>query len=247
MSNLDYSLIWKAYRAGLRDPNPKSAAKMLRMNEKQFMEYLENWGVFKEAFEAGVADRDPLPVNILDPETKQIWDDLCAMEDVDERQKALMLLADGGDHVRQKLLAQALMDVNFNLHRAMKLVGVTPKEYRKWLGNPQFSALMAGIHDGKKIFVESALMDLVAQGEVKAVLAANESLNKEVYGKTIEVNQNHQIGGKLDLLKMGLPLRLRCELLEFLSQSGYTDMDGMLASDSDIVDAPSVRQIGQDT
>lgn len=137
--------------------------------------------------------------------------------DIDKERRALADAIDGGGkRLRQYLYLQALMASNFMHGVACRRVGIDPKEPKEWIAaEPAFAQVMRSIHEAKKDFLESALLDLVKAGDSAAIIFANRTINrdrgyaeKRELESFVNVKQEHTI--KLE----DLPLEAKRAMLE---------------------------------
>lgn len=243
-------LIWKAFEAAQKTRNDNDLAEALGITTYQLAQWKTAHAAFANAIEAGRAPHNAkigagnrlaayLTQN-LDPALRTLWDEIRATEDADARQRMLMEVS-GGDVTKQRLLVYAMSATNFNIMRCCNLLGISKRQIDHWVRNdPDFPALLEEIEWSKKNFIESALMEKVARGSEKAIIAANQSINSDRgYGNQLKVSgQINHVVGVIDLDRLEMPLELRVQLLDTIRESGLIDMDGMLVSeDSPVVEA----------
>lgn len=165
----------------------------------------------------------------LSPDAKQIWLDI---KDVgtDKAAAAQVLLAQNGAAMKQRLFVLGLMETNFQVARVQRLLNISKKEMDIWVRDyPEFQELISEIQFLKRSLAEEALFDLVLSREPRAVLFANERLNKETYGNEVKVTgEVAHTQGVLDLAALGLPFELEKQILAHISSKALLDSDGTL-------------------
>jgi len=226
--------MWRVYRAFLQSEDTSVIATSLAITPEILAERLARDPEFREAAEAAQADRLPACFQDMDDSAKAIWTVLSGKDSPeDAKQQAMLALAHGGRREQQKLLAWALMNNNFDVNGAIRHLGISQGNYRKWLKDAEFAELIASVQFAKRNFVEGRLMALVAVGDVKATIFATERLLREEYGQKLEVSGtvDHQHTANLDLSR--LPMDLRIQVMEALQASGCTDPDGLLIDSSE--------------
>lgn len=154
----------------------------------------------------------------LPPELKTIWDNIV---ELDKQGNAITrierLLSDAGEPARKHLLVHALIERNFNMSDALRMVNVSKKEFDRWVfTDPEFQELLDEIQWHKGNFFEGALCALVAAGEVSAVLHANRTFNaKRGYGTKTTITHEGSIAHQVvPIDKLGMSLKERKALLE---------------------------------
>lgn len=80
---------------------------------------------------------------------------------------------------KQFLYLYAYLLGNFSHSQARKFVNVTPRQFANWLEEETFQELVREIEFAKKDMVESALLDLVQMRDTKAVIFANQAINRD--------------------------------------------------------------------
>lgn len=236
MTKHDLSLLWRISLAAREYGNNLDAiAKALDIAPGSLKALITSWEPLAQAMQAGV-DSKPLEAQdkilaSLSPDAKQIWLDI---KDVgtDRATAAQVLLAQNGAAMKQRLFVLGLMETNFQVSRVQRLLNISKKEMDVWVRDyPEFQELLTEIQFIKKGLAEEALFDLVASREPRAVLFANERLNKETYGNEVKVTgEIIQAAGVLDLAALGLPFELEKQILAHISSKGLQDSDGTLIS-----------------
>ena len=244
----DLSLIYKAYAASLESDDRAHLANALGLSQIDTDSLLETWPPFAEAVSVARAKRNMGVLGeFVDEETRQAWEVLRDLDSVDAKQRELMHLASGGDLAKQKLFVHAMTETYFNLPRVCKALGIGKKTLDNWAKNsPEFAAMLDGIRWAKAGFVESQLFGLVALGSEKAIIHANEGLNREQYGKAIEVKgtveHNHTVG-LIDLTQIDLPMETRIGLIKAIRDAGLLDVDFMLVGEEETPATPRLSHV----
>lgn len=235
----DLSLLWHVALSASRIENDSLIADSLGISGAKFKKLQEDWPEFKAAYEAGRRIYNDNRPEWLDDDLIALWRKIRDSEG-DSKQDLLLNLSTNGDWQLQRLLITALVE-NFDLNRCLRILKIPAKKFRTWMQKDlEFRELLEDVEFAKRNLAESRLMSLVSEGNVKAVLFANESLNRETYGKrmeyAVEHTHNHTIG-LIDLSNIEIPLEVRTQLVKAIRQSGLTDPDGLLALEGITVDA----------
>lgn len=241
MSKHDNSLLWSvALAAREYGDDVDSIAKALDIAPNALKDLLADWEPLAQSLAAGVDSRrlaanspqDKILAS-LSPDAKQIWLDI---KDVgtDKATAAQVLLAQNGAAMKQRLFVLGLMETNFQVARVQKLLNISKKEMDIWVRDyPEFQELVSEIQFLKRSLAEEALFDLVLSREPRAVLFANERLNKETYGNEVKISgEITQAAGVLDLASLGLPFELEKQILAHISSKALLDSDGTLITQS---------------
>lgn len=170
----------------------------------------------------------------LPPDLQKLWKEINRVSDgrtLSSRVNALLRPISRKN--RQHLFLYALIYCNFNMTRACKVLNLPKKELQLWTDDPEFTALLAGIHQCKKDFFESALMRLVKKGDTASVIFANRTLNRDRgYNDKVEISgeisHNHQVS----IDQLNLPLEVRQQLLQAVRERKQ------LPKPVEIIDAP---------
>jgi hypothetical protein len=237
MSKHDLSLLWRvALAAREHGHETEAVSKALGITSLELEGLLASWEPLAQAMQAGVdsrrlADNSPQDKILasLSPDAKQIWLDI-KMGPEDKSQAAQVLLAQNGALMKQRLFALGLMETNYQVARVLKLLNISKKELDSWTRDyPEFQELLTEIQFVKKNLAEQALFSLIESGEPRAVLFANERLNKETYGNEVKISgEITQAPGVLDLAALGLPFELEKQILAHISSKALLDSDGTL-------------------
>lgn len=157
------------------------------------------------------------------------------------RERIEAFLRPFGTEVRQSLWLHAMVCTNFNAPEACRLVCVNRKVVRDWTQrDPKFAELVDGLIWCKKQFFESALIGLVAEGNVMATIFANRTLNRDMgYGEQLELTTTvkHEHEFSIDLLD--LPTEVKRQLLDAMRR--YKEKQ-LAPGDNNVIDLPA-RQL----
>lgn len=241
-------LIWQAYRLvlryGLSDPKPIYTE--LGISESQFTEFQKTEPSFQRAIAAAEADRLPAVFADLSDESKELWKILTETKaEAGSKEKALLVVAEGGKRQQQRLLLYGLVESHFDINGALKALRIPLRTFRNWVADdPEFAEMISEVQDQKRAFVESRLFKLIAMGSERATIFGAERLLKEYSAKvehTGQIDHNHQHNTGLDLSK--LPVEVRSQIFEILASSNLIDQDGLLATTPTALDAVEVKRL----
>jgi len=238
--------IWQAFACALTTTNDPELAAALGITEGRLKEWKQNEPAFYRAIVAareGSSDSGKSSGviarhvgNSLPNELRELWDEL--VEEKSDREAVLYNLATRGDFDKQRLLVHALSVTRFDLNSCCRLLDISKAQLDKWAkDDPRFPKLWEEVHFQKKNFVESKLMELVADGNSRAVLFANERLNREQYGQEIKVTgQVQHVHAHIDISKLDLDVETKSKILLACKQAGMLDTDGLMIDDLPVVD-----------
>lgn len=182
------TLLTKWYRCKLA---LQQAVKEARYN-------LENRGEGYKTFRSFVYGK-------LSKRAQELWDKLEEIErlgDNPERGRMhrtiLRKIQEASVYIRQTLFIHSLLASNFMTSMACRRLGMHHSTVREWeLRSPAFAELLAGIHEHKKDFFESALINLIRQGDSAATIYANKTINRDRgYNERVDVVHTHNVNGK---------------------------------------------------
>lgn len=226
--NENYVRIYELVRMGTKF---KHVAEQLGVSVQTLKEWKKKDPAVRFAFQRGreFAQKDGGPgstfleyvYNRLPEDLQDTWKQLDALSTIDSGEKRVeAVLAGHGKRERQTLFVHALIACNFNAAEACRRVNIPYITLTKWKEtDPDFIGLMDTIHEMKKDFVEGALMGLVAQGDTSAVLFCNRTLNKDRgYDPKITVEHRGRVDHGLDLMQLGLPLKVVEMVLEAMQK-----------------------------
>jgi hypothetical protein len=164
--------------------------------------------------------------NRLPPELQDVWDRVmrCQVEPKDEdkdviRSKRRLRIRIDQEinrlslRMKQQLYLHALECTDYSASESSRLTGITPYRIKEWMQDKQFAQLLSYVQESKKDLYESALVQLVKQGEPQAVVFANKTLNRDRgYNDKTESTVNVNVAYSVD--QLGLSLEDRKKLLE---------------------------------
>lgn len=201
MKNVKKASKWKddffaeAYRLAKDGLSNEQIAKQFRVSTVVFNKWMQTKPALKKALVDGRhQDRQHLEsfrnfiYGRLTPKAKRLWDELDKAERAfeesegtdDRRDAVIELFATQGKKLRQQLFIHALVTSNFQPSIACRRTGISVNEVREWAARDRgFAELLKGVHDCKKDFFESALMDLVAKRDSAAVIFVNKTVNRD--------------------------------------------------------------------
>lgn len=159
-----------------------------------------------------------LPANL-----QKVWKDL---NRADKRKSAVervkQILHGHGNRTQQVLFVHALISSSFNKNKAMRKIGITRDDLRKWEKDPDFVELMVEVDEIQKDWIDGQLMAFVASGDLKATMfVARAKLADRGYNpvKTV-VNEGKVLHGHVDVTKVmaNMSLDSQRELLKSLRE-----------------------------
>jgi hypothetical protein len=246
--------IWQAFSFALTTTSDPELAAALGITEGKLKEWKQSEPAFYRAIlaarKAGADSRGGNGLiarhvgNSLPKELRELWEELS--EAKSDREAVMYNLATRGDFDKQRLLVHALSVTRFDLNACCQMLDISKAQLDKWAkGDPRFAKLWDEVYFQKRNFVESKLMDLVEDGNAKAIIFANERLNREQYGQKIEVTgQVNHIHAHIDVSKLDLDSETKSKILLACKQAGMLDMDGLLIEDRQTVEGQVVKSLG---
>lgn len=241
-----YVEVYRLARQGMANVH---IAARLGIQLPSFKKFLEEKPALKEALKeardaAGNAEafKDYI-YGLLPFKLKKIWDRINEVEEDDDAfEKTKKILSGKGTQVLQHLFLYAIVQCNFNKSEACRKVGVEARKLRRWMLDPEFQELLNEIHEHKKNFFESKLVELVGRGDTTATIFVNKTINKDRgYGEksSVDVTVNGQIthAHSLSLDKLGLSLEARKEILAKITQAEKGNLALEDNSEEDVIDA----------
>jgi len=220
----NYVKAFELARTGLGD---NKIAAALGVTATTFRKWRDRRPAFKEAIEHGrkinakQADHDfrSYIFNRLPKRLRKLWKKINRCETAKNGMERIeALLADAGKRARQHLFLYALTASNFNISAAMRTVCIDRETFEHWVAyDPDFGAMMDQIHEYKKDFFESGLLNLVAAGDTSATIFANKTFNRDRYPDKIDVNLNGSMRYDVNVVpidKLDLPLDVRKKVLK---------------------------------
>lgn len=96
---------------------------------------------------------------------------------------------------QQHLFLHAYASSFFNASAAVRVLGISVRKLEVWQKDAGFRRLLEEVNFHKKGYFQNALMGLVEKGDPRAILFANERVNREEYGRRIGL----EISGKVEV------------------------------------------------
>lgn len=234
--------------------NPK-IADALGIKRNDFQNQLKKDKALRDALEKarkpktgeGVRQFKSFIYDRLPRRAQKCWDALEGVEKMSDepgkrkaRNAAFALIDQGSTRTRQHLFLYALVACNFMTTLACRKVGISLSDVEVWKeADPGFAKLVAGIHQHKKDFCESALMELVKERNSAAVIFANKTLNRDRGYDASKVTIEHQghVAHTHDINVDDLPLDVQRGLLAVMMKQRM-----QLEDNRDVVDAEIVAE-----
>lgn len=230
--------VWKdefyvlAHRYALDGYSNEEIIRALGISRTIFFEWLKKKPALVEALESARRTKDGRSITSfreyvyerLPDELKELWDKINACdEETGSKKKHLStraiesLFASCGKMARMHLFLYAYVHHNFNASEACRCVNITWLTYKKWIEEEEgFAELVEEIHIHKKNMFESALIDLVRNGDPAATIFANRAINRD---RGYNDKQEISISGTIEhnvrqVDDLDLPLEVRKALLD---------------------------------
>lgn len=193
------------YSLALRGETEVTIAKLLGVSKSAMDKWKREKPYVKEALRLARQKRGTSGAIMehvfgrLPEDLQEMWRRICECDKVDGGYAKLQeLLNNGGKINKQRLFLHALVTNHFNRSKACQIIGITPRELNKWVQDEDFLRLIREVEEVKKDFVEGALMQGIAEGDVNLIKFANSTLNKDRgYGYTVKtegtVNHVHSM------------------------------------------------------
>lgn len=180
----------------------------------------------------------------LTPELQEVWDDINACENEPSGIARIeALLADRGKRARQHLFLYALVDSNFNASEACRKISISRGTLDSWIASdPDFGRIIDEMHWHKGNLFEQSLIDLVKDGDTKAVIFANRTYNRgRGYNEKLEVEHSGVVNHvhTIEIDSLNLPLEVKTAVLQAVRNKRDPDQQGQLAlpAPEDVEDA----------
>lgn len=177
---------------------------------------------------------------------KELWQQIMEIhtdENADFLGEELDRLLEGrGERARQHLFLYALIKYNFSLTAARRSVNITPSVYKRWCQDPEFSDLVYSVHECKKDFFESALVELVGKGDTSAVIFANKTINRD---RGYQERQEHAVAANISHRHQidDLPLEVKRQVLLALQNKETTKTLEFQGNSKDTIDAEFIEKV----
>lgn len=163
----------------------------------------------------------------LSPKLQKLWVELtrCAKHK-NPIQRMEALFDRHGEEARMHMWLHAYSTSHWNATVACKKVGISVKQFKKWMEDPVFSEMIDEMHFHKGEFFDSKLVDLVHSGDSKAIMFVNRTYNRgKGYAEKLEVehsgNVQHEHRNVLDVTR--LPVKLQQQIMEYMEQQEALD------------------------
>lgn len=191
-------------------PNAK-IAQGIGVQPTTFDRWLKERGSLRDALSRGRGGKEKGGQTIIEyiygrlsNEAKRVWDNLqdcMANEDhgASTAERVDAVFADKGMKMRKLMFLHALVQHNYNISEACRMVNTSITIINRWKADPQFCRLFDEMTFHQKNFIEGALMKKVAEGDTTAVIFAAKAklaergyTDKKVIEGKIDHNHNHQ-------------------------------------------------------
>ncbi len=247
-------------------------AAILSVTPNWFAGQIKKRPSLKDALKEGRKERKDMKNGLsgyifdrLTPEARQVWDRLkTTWESADEqsRERKLRDVLDGSSEATTKaLFLHAVAFTNFDPSTAMKMVGISKRQVKKWADDDrEFLEALDEIEEHKKNWYESKLTGLVAANHDGAILFVNRTYNadrgyspKQTMNVTSTVNHVHSGQVTLETLSPYLDLPTLEKLhaaVRALQMAGPAENKALPAHkpdiQDDVIDAEILSEAGQD-
>ncbi len=223
------TLAFRLYDLFRNGVSPTAAAGIMGLRKETVIGWLEKVPLAKMAKAAADAARseeaNSLQEHIfgqLPAELKPIWRRMEELTLAEMTPKVVEgLIQDQGKRGRQYLFFQALAHESFDATKACQWVGISRRTLNNWLDEPEFAEVMSHIQIAKKDLGESALWDLVKQGDANAIMFVNRTLNRDRgFGdtKSIKIDQTTTHRHLIDIDELDLSLEIRKAIWEAMKK-----------------------------
>jgi hypothetical protein len=187
MPQWDDSYLFRAYDLSASGLTSAEVRRALKIRERTWKKWLSGQPLLRKAVDAGRArakSRKDAPgrsfldfvAGRLPPECRDLWGEI---KDADQN-AVDAALAGRGDQVLMWLWLHALVCSNFVASRACAAVGVSPAKVERWRRDEDFDKIVKQLLDeGRKDFVEEAVMDLIARRDSPTVNNVAKSLLRD--------------------------------------------------------------------
>lgn len=154
----------------------------------------------------------------LHPDLQKLWDKIeFWWETENGAQRVESLLSQQTKQVRQMLWLHAMVNCDFNASLACRKLNIPYRVLKLWQDeDPYFKELLKELNFHLGEFFRSALIDLVAAREPRAVVHANKTFNREQFGDEVKVKHSGTVQHEhkhtfvpVDSLKLDLATRVK--------------------------------------
>lgn len=210
------------YDAHLRERDLTVVAAMLDISKPTLMKWTANYPELQlakriaEEKKAKASTLGDYVYKSLSPEARAAWDEIQFWDDSRGSADRINDILSGKTvRLKQELYIHALISRGFNASEACRLSGVSRDSLDKWkINDPHFLQLVEEIEWHKCNFYESALVDLVGEGNPAAVIFANRTKNAHRgYNEKLVIEHGGSIGLSFNVEELNLSIECRKELL----------------------------------
>lgn len=185
----------------------------------------------------------------LPKDLRELWEELkMNMSSQKGKDRNISIFRSQNKRDQQHLFLHAYVSRKFNASAACRILGLPVHQLESWKQEPDFRRLMDEVHFHKKCYFEAGLFNLVEKGNAKAILFVNERINREQYGKRVEIVHDGKVQvehtHKVVLLKElpnGLSHETRLELLEAIRDANRLTDETADQGQSEIIDIGNVN------
>lgn len=252
--------IFRAYELAKTGASKQRIMQIFSVTEKEFGLWVYRNPMLMEAINEGhrlkyggtEATKDYVQEYIyakLPADLKRVWDKLESLQasgdnslesigDVLERESTIN---------KQYLFIHALACSNFNQTAACSRIGISSNTLKKWKMDIRFCSMLDEIEFHKKNFVETALMNSIAAGEVASIIFASKTLNRDrgYNDREYEVKHELTVNSALDIDALELDFETKKKILEAVEKAKTKQMKALPAAhnpDTDIIDAEILKE-----
>lgn len=222
----------RAYRAARDGLSDKDIAAALGVTPRLFNRWLENRPALAEAVRDGrgaKGEAEDIKDHIygrLPEHLRDLWDRIEGCEALGEGDEPELRLERRRTRRaldiecksqlkqdKQRLFIHALVCSQFNRTKAAERCALPMTTVQGWAQDEMFQALLMEIDEAKKDFFETALINLVRQGDTAATIFANKTKNRDRgYSErmTLDINRGNQ---RHALDELGLTLEEKRQIL----------------------------------
>ena len=230
--------IWQVYRLANMGLKRRAIAAELGLTSSCLGNWIRHREDVREAYEEGQqdyrtsVDKAPAEVHVqsymdyvygeLPAPLQRLWDsiDLSYRHDKDSAVRIANMLKDKGDKELQRLFIHALVTSNFNVNFALGQMRVSRSKLDRWCRDADFASLLRSIKWYKQNWIEAALLQKIADGDTKAIIFANKTLNKaRGYSEKIEVEHKGSIEHSVKLEDLDLPTAVLEKILDAIEEA----------------------------
>jgi len=218
---LTLRILIDVYDSFLRDSRIERAARAAGMTSANFSILLKKYPSLRMVHDLAAERRDQSNTLVkyvlgnLSKEAREIWKDIhLTLEEDLPRTPRVMRTA--SLKLKKEIFLHAMVSGSYNISKACAMAGVTPVDHDSWIqADPRFKMLMGEIHQHKKDFFESKLVDLCALGHPSAIIFVNRTLNADRgYTERLQIENGSESSGNFNLAELDLDIETRKKILE---------------------------------